>query len=79
MNNELRNQRISFIWYNDDELFRYTDEDFDRKPKAYADGGVMYAFGLKDKWGSDTIHFFSSDDLDNRDPAMPTASRVRRI
>ena len=40
MNNELWNQRLSFIWYNDDELFRYTDEDFDRKAKAYADSGI---------------------------------------
>jgi len=32
---------------------------------AYTDGGVMYAVGLKDKWGSDTLHFFRSTDLDN--------------
>nr|MBQ4317756.1 hypothetical protein [Clostridia bacterium] len=40
MNNELWNQRLSFIWYNDAELFHYTDEDFDAQAKAYADGGI---------------------------------------
>lgn len=32
--------RFGFIWYNDDEIFRYTDEDFDRKAREFADRGI---------------------------------------
>jgi len=32
--------KLSFIWYNDDAIFRYTDEDFDALAKSYADSGI---------------------------------------
>ena len=31
---------------------------------AYTENGVMYVCGLKDEWGSDTLHFFRSHDLE---------------
>ncbi len=31
---------------------------------AFTDNGVMYVSGVKDEWGSDTLHFFRSRDLD---------------
>ena len=30
---------------------------------AYTDNGVMYAVGVEDEWGGDTLHVFSSEDL----------------
>jgi len=32
---------------------------------AYTDGGVMYAVGVEGEWGTDTVHVFSSEDLQN--------------
>lgn len=37
---EMWNERLSFIWYNDREIFSYTDEDFDALAKSYADSGI---------------------------------------
>ena len=33
-------ERFGFFWYNDDELFRYTKQDFDSKAKSFADSGI---------------------------------------
>ncbi len=32
--------QFAFIWYNDDEIFRYTPADFDRKAARYAARGI---------------------------------------
>ena len=32
---------------------------------AYTDNGVMYAVGVAGEWGSDTVHIFRSEDLEN--------------
>ena len=32
---------------------------------AYTDSGVMYAVGIGGEWGSDTVHVFSSEDLES--------------
>jgi len=32
---------------------------------AFADGDTMYAVGVADEWGTDTLHFYRSKDLDN--------------
>jgi len=32
---------------------------------AFADGDVMYAFGVAEEWGRDTLRFFRSTDLEN--------------
>ncbi len=32
---------------------------------AYTDGDVMYAVGVEGEWGTDTVHVFSSEDLEN--------------
>ncbi|MBN2852290.1 MAG: beta-galactosidase trimerization domain-containing protein [Clostridia bacterium] len=32
--------KFGFFWYNDDEIFRFSQEDFDRKAKTYADAGI---------------------------------------
>lgn len=33
-------QAIAYFWYNDDEIFRFTQEDFDNRAKDFADRGV---------------------------------------
>ena len=33
-------QAIAYFWYNDEEIFRYSQEDFDRRAKDFADRGV---------------------------------------
>ena len=33
-------ERLSFIWYNDAEIFDFTDADFDALAKSYADSGI---------------------------------------
>jgi len=35
-----KRDKLSFIWYNDDAIFKYTDEDFDALAKSYADAGI---------------------------------------
>ena len=37
---DMWSERLSFIWYNDQEIFSYTDEDFDALAKSYADSGI---------------------------------------
>ena len=32
---------------------------------AYTDGGIMYAVGVEGEWGTDTVHVFSSSDLES--------------
>jgi len=32
--------KFGFFWYNDDEIFKFTQEDFDKKAKTYADVGI---------------------------------------
>ncbi|MBR4466741.1 MAG: beta-galactosidase trimerization domain-containing protein [Clostridia bacterium] len=33
-------ERFAWFWYNDDEIFRYSDEDFDKKASEFAHNGV---------------------------------------
>ena len=33
-------QAIAYFWYNDDEIFHFSQEDFDRRAKDFADRGV---------------------------------------
>lgn len=33
-------ERLSFIWYNDREIFSYTEEDFDALARSYAESGI---------------------------------------
>ncbi len=40
MNNNTWAEGITWYWYNDAEIFEYTDEDFDRKAKELAERGV---------------------------------------
>ncbi len=32
--------KFGFFWYNDDEIFKFTQEDFDEKAKSFADVGI---------------------------------------
>jgi hypothetical protein len=34
--------KFSFFWYNDDEIFNFTQDDFDKKAKSYADIGITH-------------------------------------
>ena len=33
-------ERFSFFWYNDEELFAYTQDDFDAKAKKFSESGI---------------------------------------
>ena len=33
-------ERFAWFWYNDDEIFRFSDEDFDRKAAEFAKNGI---------------------------------------
>ena len=37
---DLSNARFGFFWYNDEEIFNDSDDDLDRKAKAFADAGI---------------------------------------
>ena len=43
MNTKPWEQGFTWLWYNDTEIFKYTQEDFDRKAKDLADKGVTIA------------------------------------
>jgi hypothetical protein len=32
--------RFGFFWYNDEEIFHFSQEDFNKKAKAFADSGI---------------------------------------
>ncbi|NSW89274.1 MAG: beta-galactosidase trimerization domain-containing protein [Firmicutes bacterium] len=32
--------RFGFFWYNDEEIFKFSQEDFDKKAKKFADAGI---------------------------------------
>jgi hypothetical protein len=34
------NERYAWYWYNDQEIFYYTEEDFDRKAREFSDSGI---------------------------------------
>jgi len=34
--------RFAFFWYNDPEIFEWTQVDFDRKAKEFADSGINH-------------------------------------
>jgi len=34
------NARFGFFWYNDEEIFKFKEEDFDNKAKRFADAGI---------------------------------------
>ena len=35
-------QAIAYFWYNDEEIFKFTQEDFDKRAKDFADRGVTF-------------------------------------
>jgi len=37
---DIWNERLSFIWYNDNEIFDFTDKDFDDLARSYAQSGI---------------------------------------
>ncbi len=37
---DMWNERLSFIWYNDAEIFNFTDKDFDDLARSYAQSGI---------------------------------------
>ncbi|NLZ36731.1 MAG: hypothetical protein GX897_04555 [Clostridiales bacterium] len=37
---DMWNERLSFIWYNDREIFSFKEEDFDKLAKSYAESGI---------------------------------------
>ncbi|MBE6552239.1 MAG: hypothetical protein E7665_08910, partial [Ruminococcaceae bacterium] len=37
---DMWNERLSFIWYNDNEIFDFTDKDFDDLARSYAQSGI---------------------------------------
>ncbi len=42
MNRDPWNERFGFFWYNDDEIFRFTDEDFKSRAKALGEAGTNH-------------------------------------
>lgn len=38
--------KFGFFWYNDDELFKFTQKDFDEKAKRIADAGINIVMTL---------------------------------
>jgi len=52
--------RFGFFWYNDDEIFRFTEKDFDEKAKRMAETGINivmtfscthFRWTMKQHWG----------------------------
>jgi len=51
--------KFGFFWYNDDEIFKFKQEDFDKKAKIFADAGINivitfscthFRFSLYEHW-----------------------------